>query len=82
VTSIGHCHPRVVRVMQEQIATLVHASNLYFTRPQAVLAERLVRLTCAPGQAARQGFLLQQRRRSERGALQARAQVWQRRPAA
>src|SRR5947208_1985142 len=30
VTSIGHCHPRVVRMMQEQIATLVHASNLYF----------------------------------------------------
>ena len=50
VTSIGHCHPRVVRTMQEQIATLVHASNLYFTRPQAVLAERLVRVTCAPGE--------------------------------
>ncbi|MEA3213286.1 MAG: acetylornithine/N-succinyldiaminopimelate aminotransferase [Chthoniobacter sp.] len=48
VTSIGHCHPRVIGVMQEQIATLVHASNLYFTRPQAVLAERLVRLTCTP----------------------------------
>jgi acetylornithine/succinyldiaminopimelate/putrescine aminotransferase len=48
VTSIGHCHPRVVRVMQEQIATLVHTSNLYFTRPQATLAERLVRLTCTP----------------------------------
>lgn len=48
VTSIGHCHPRVVRVMQEQIARLVHTSNLYYTRPQAELAERLVRLTCAP----------------------------------
>ena len=48
VTSIGHAHPRVVKVMTEQIATLVHASNLYYTRPQAVLAERLVRLTCAP----------------------------------
>jgi acetylornithine/succinyldiaminopimelate/putrescine aminotransferase len=48
VTSIGHCHPRVVCVMQEQIATLVHTSNLYFTRPQAILAERLVRLTCTP----------------------------------
>lgn len=49
VTSIGHCHPRVVRTMQEQLATLVHTSNLYFTRPQAALAERLVRVTCAPG---------------------------------
>lgn len=44
VTSIGHCHPRVVAVMQEQIATLVHASNLYYNRPQGELAQRLVRL--------------------------------------
>ncbi len=49
VTSIGHCHPRVVGVMQEQIAQLVHTSNLYYTRPQAVLAERLVRLVGAGG---------------------------------
>ena len=48
VTSIGHCHPRVIATMQAQMATLVHTSNLYFTRPQAELAERLVRLTCAP----------------------------------
>ncbi len=49
VTSIGHCHPRVVATMQRQIATLVHSSNLYYTRPQAELAERLVRLVGAPG---------------------------------
>jgi acetylornithine/N-succinyldiaminopimelate aminotransferase len=49
VTSVGHCHPRVVRAMQEQIARLVHTSNLYFTRPQAKLAERLVRLVGKPG---------------------------------
>ena len=44
VTSVGHCHPRVVRAMQEQISKLVHTSNLYFTRPQGELAARLVRL--------------------------------------
>ncbi len=49
VTSIGHGHPRVVRVMQEQLARLVHTSNLYYTRPQALLAERLVRLIGAGG---------------------------------
>ena len=49
VTSVGHCHPRVVAKMQEQIASLVHVSNLYFTRPQGELAERLVRLVGAPG---------------------------------
>lgn len=48
VTSIGHCHQRVVTTMQRQIETLVHTSNLYFTRPQGELAERLVRLVCAP----------------------------------
>ena len=50
VTSVGHCHPRVIAKMQEQIAKLVHVSNLYFTRPQGELAERLVRLT-GPGKA-------------------------------
>ncbi len=49
VTSIGHCHPRVVKVMREQMGSLVHTSNLYYTRPQALLAERLVRLIGAPG---------------------------------
>ena len=49
VTSIGHAHPRVVRVLQEQVATLVHTSNLYFTRPQALLAQRLTRLVGAGG---------------------------------
>ncbi len=48
VTSIGHAHPRVIAAMQRQIGTLVHTSNLYYTRPQAVLAERLVRLVSAP----------------------------------
>ncbi|MEQ1860564.1 MAG: aspartate aminotransferase family protein [Chthoniobacteraceae bacterium] len=49
VTSIGHCHPRVVATMQQQLATLVHTSNLYYTRPQGELAARLVRLVGAPG---------------------------------
>src|ERR1700749_5068982 len=44
VTSVGHSHPRVVAAMQAQLATLVHVSNLYYNRPQGLLAERLVRL--------------------------------------
>jgi len=49
VTSIGHAHPRVIKVMQQQMETLVHVSNLYYTRPQGLLAERLVRLVGAGG---------------------------------
>src|SRR5881296_3724979 len=44
VCSIGHCHPRVVEAMSRQLGTLVHTSNLYFTRPQGLLAKRLVEL--------------------------------------
>ncbi len=49
VTSIGHCHPKVLAVMREQLGELVHTSNLYYTRPQAILAERLVGCVGAPG---------------------------------
>jgi acetylornithine/N-succinyldiaminopimelate aminotransferase len=31
VLNVGHCHPRVVQVVQEQAATLTHATNLYYT---------------------------------------------------
>src|SRR5207302_2160626 len=29
VCSIGHCHPRVIEAMTQQLGTLVHTSNLY-----------------------------------------------------
>lgn len=45
VCSVGHCHPYLVRAIQEQAATLMHVSNLYLTEPQARLARRLVELS-------------------------------------
>lgn len=49
VTSLGHCHPRVVARMSRQLGQLVHTSNLYYTRPQGELAKRLVEIVGAPG---------------------------------
>ena len=49
VCSLGHAHPRVTQAVAEQAAKLVHTSNLYRTRPQAVLAEKLVGLIELPG---------------------------------
>lgn len=49
VTSIGHCHPAVSEAMNKQLGTLVHTSNLYYTRPQGLLARRLVELIGLPG---------------------------------
>jgi acetylornithine/N-succinyldiaminopimelate aminotransferase len=41
VTSLGHCHPKIVAAITEQAARLMHTSNLFYTEPQARLACRL-----------------------------------------
>jgi acetylornithine aminotransferase len=41
VTALGHAHPEVAEAVAAQASTLVHTSNLYFTRPQIDLAEGL-----------------------------------------
>jgi acetylornithine/N-succinyldiaminopimelate aminotransferase len=41
VTSLGHCHPRVVQAVQAQVARLTHTSNLFYTEPAMLLAKRL-----------------------------------------
>jgi acetylornithine/N-succinyldiaminopimelate aminotransferase len=38
VCNLGHCHPAVTAAIQEQAATLVHVSNLYFNALQPQLA--------------------------------------------
>ena len=47
VNNTGHCHPRVVKAIQEQAATLIHVSNLYLIEPQIRLAEYLCKNTFA-----------------------------------
>ncbi len=41
VTSLGHCHPRVVDAIREQAGRLMHTSNLFYTEPAMRLARRL-----------------------------------------
>jgi len=41
VLNLGHCHPAVVRAIQEQAATLVHVSNIYYNENQPRLAQAL-----------------------------------------
>lgn len=45
VCSVGHCHPSVVAAAMEQAQKLIHVSNLYGTKPQSELSERLFELT-------------------------------------
>lgn len=41
VVGVGHSHPKVVSAVREQIGSLTHVSNLYYTEPQIRLAQRL-----------------------------------------
>jgi acetylornithine/N-succinyldiaminopimelate aminotransferase len=42
VCNLGHCHPKVVKAIQEQAEKLIHVSNFYYIEPQI----RLARLLC------------------------------------
>ena len=39
---IGHCPPRVVQAVQDQVAKLVHVPNTWYMEPQGLLAQALV----------------------------------------
>jgi acetylornithine/N-succinyldiaminopimelate aminotransferase len=41
VTNLGHCHPRVVAAVRDQVGRLMHVSNLFYTEPAMRLARRL-----------------------------------------
>jgi len=49
VTSVGHCHPRVVEAVREQAGRLMHTGNLYFNEPGVELAQRLVACSLGGG---------------------------------
>jgi predicted acetylornithine/succinylornithine family transaminase len=45
VNALGHAHPRIVKTIRQQAATLIHSSNLYYHPYQGQLAERLARMS-------------------------------------
>ncbi|MFH0738245.1 MAG: aspartate aminotransferase family protein [Candidatus Omnitrophota bacterium] len=45
VGSLGHCHPKVMQAVREQVSKLIFVANNYYNLPQAKLAKELTRLT-------------------------------------
>jgi predicted acetylornithine/succinylornithine family transaminase len=41
VNALGHCHPRILKVLKAQAGRLVHSSNLYYHEFQGPLAKRI-----------------------------------------
>lgn len=57
VCAAGHCHPKVVAAIQEQAATLIHASGTDFCyEPMLTLAEKLAAI--APGRSQKRVLFL------------------------
>jgi acetylornithine/N-succinyldiaminopimelate aminotransferase len=43
VLNVGHCHPRVVAAVREQVGLLTHVTNLFYTEPAMKLSAALAR---------------------------------------
>ena len=64
VNALGHDHPRIIRVIEEQARLLIHSSNLYYHEYQGPLAQRIARTSglqrsffCNSGAEAMEGAL-------------------------
>ncbi len=64
VCNLGHCHPKVVKAIQDQAEKLIHVSNFYYIEPQIQLASLLCQHSfadkvffCNSGAEANEGAL-------------------------
>lgn len=64
VGNLGHCHPKVVQAVRDQVPKLIFIPNNYYHIPQAKLAEEIVRLSfpakvffCNSGAEANEGAI-------------------------
>src|SRR6266853_4240767 len=64
VNALGHAHPRIVKVIRQQAAQLIHCSNLYYHEFQGPLAKKLAQVSglqrtffCNSGTEAMEGAL-------------------------
>ncbi len=73
--ALGHCHPEVTAALKAQADKLWHVSNVFYTRPQIELAERLCAVSgmtraffCNSGAEANEALIkLARRHQDERG---------------
>jgi len=48
VNNLGHCHPKVVKAIQQQAAQLMHVSNFYYTEQQSLFVKKLAEIAGMP----------------------------------
>ncbi len=64
VNALGHAHPRLMKVIRDQAAKIIHTSNLYYNEYQGPLAQRIAKISgldrvffCNSGAEAMEGAL-------------------------
>src|SRR5437016_4747844 len=64
VNALGHAHPRLMKVIREQSARMIHCSNLYYNEFQGLLGRKISELSglqrvffCNSGAEAMEGAL-------------------------
>ena len=45
VNGLGHAHPKMVKAISEQVAKLIHVSNIYHIAEQEALADKLAEIS-------------------------------------
>lgn len=45
VNLFGHQHPQIIKAVEKQLKNLIHTCNLYYTKPQVLLAKKLIELS-------------------------------------
>lgn len=82
VNALGHSHPRIVRVIKEQAALLIHSSNLYYHEYQAPLAKKLCQTSglervffCNSGTEANEGAIKAAHSHGRRAAGPAKCEI-------
>ncbi|HEX8977820.1 MAG TPA: acetylornithine/succinylornithine family transaminase [Solirubrobacteraceae bacterium] len=76
VLNVGHCHPRVVAAVRDQVGRLTHATNLYYTEPALRLSAALAESSlggkvflCNSGAEANEAAIKLARRARPRGNI-------------
>jgi predicted acetylornithine/succinylornithine family transaminase len=76
VVNVGHCHPRVVAAVREQVGQLTHVTNLYYTAPALELSARLAESSlggkvflCNSGAEANEAAIKMARRAKPQGKI-------------
>ncbi len=69
--NLGHCHPKVVQAVCEQVKKIIHIPNVYYNEPQGKLAQMLIECSfdgqvffCNSGAEANEGAIKLARKRN------------------